>query len=195
MSGVCLSEDAITLQGVGRFCSFMAQSIAYDPRTSTKKGYFLDPVLDHAGRFLSPNCIHFSYKLDFIDIYREIWCWTGRGGAQQRGLKGGGHKRGHRIFFIHRIAILTPLDSSYPWSVENTLKYLPRTDFCHFFLIIKYFVWKVSIKILKHFPFEVLWRLNWMRKTFCFSEVKFIIQIKFILIQQKSNQNSSRTFE
>ncbi len=32
---------AITFDGVGRSCSFMARSIAYDPRTPTTKGFFL----------------------------------------------------------------------------------------------------------------------------------------------------------
>ncbi len=40
MSGV----DAITFHGVGRSCSFMARSIAYDPRTPTTEGIFLGPV-------------------------------------------------------------------------------------------------------------------------------------------------------
>ncbi len=50
---------AFTASGVGRSCSFMAQSIAYDLSTSTKKGLFLGPILDHAGRFWSPNSFVF----------------------------------------------------------------------------------------------------------------------------------------
>ncbi len=41
-----LSVDATAFHGVGRLGSFMAQSIAYDPRTWTKEGIFFGPVLD-----------------------------------------------------------------------------------------------------------------------------------------------------
>jgi hypothetical protein len=46
----CIHGVAPLLPGVNRSCSFMTQSIAYDPWTSTKKDFFLEPVLDHAVR-------------------------------------------------------------------------------------------------------------------------------------------------
>ncbi len=44
------SVIAITFDGVGRLGSFMARSIAYDPRTSVTEGFFLGPVLAPRGR-------------------------------------------------------------------------------------------------------------------------------------------------
>ncbi len=72
--------DAITASGVGRSCSFMAQSIAYDPRTSTKKGFFSRPVLAPRGGPEAQFPLYFPYKVNFYN-YREAWCWTGRGGG------------------------------------------------------------------------------------------------------------------
>jgi hypothetical protein len=46
MSGV---RAATTFQGVDRSCSFMARSIAYDPRTLTTEEIFLGPVLAPRG--------------------------------------------------------------------------------------------------------------------------------------------------
>ncbi len=41
------SVIATTFRGVSRFCSFMAQSIAYGPRSWTKKGIFLTGPSPH----------------------------------------------------------------------------------------------------------------------------------------------------
>ncbi len=54
---------AITASEVGRSCSFMAQSIAYDPRTSTKKGFFSGPVLAPWGGVWSSISLVFRKKL------------------------------------------------------------------------------------------------------------------------------------
>ncbi len=51
LSGVCLSFLATTSHGVGRSCSFMARSIAYDPKTSVTEGFFFG---DPRGRAWSP---------------------------------------------------------------------------------------------------------------------------------------------
>ncbi len=57
----CLVSDveAITFHGVGRSCSFMARSIAYDPRTSVAEVFFLGPVLAPRGRAWSPFSLYF----------------------------------------------------------------------------------------------------------------------------------------
>jgi hypothetical protein len=41
----CPSVTASSLQGIDRSCPFMAQSIAYGPKTCLKKDNFLGPVL------------------------------------------------------------------------------------------------------------------------------------------------------
>jgi hypothetical protein len=41
--------EVITFDGVGRLGSFMARSIAYDPRTLIPKGFFFGPVLAPRG--------------------------------------------------------------------------------------------------------------------------------------------------
>ncbi len=56
---------ATTFQGVDRACSFMAQSIAYDPRAWTKEGFFFGPILAPTGGIRSPNSIHFHMKIRF----------------------------------------------------------------------------------------------------------------------------------
>ncbi len=68
LSGVRLSVLATTFHGVGRSCSFMARSIAYDPRTSVTEGFFLGPVLAPRGRAWSPFSLVFH---TFSVAYRE----------------------------------------------------------------------------------------------------------------------------
>ncbi len=63
---------ATTFQGVDRSCSFMAQSIAYDPRAWTKEGFFFKPILAPTGGVRSPNSIHFHIKIRFYWYLRRI---------------------------------------------------------------------------------------------------------------------------
>ncbi len=81
-------------------CSFMASSIAYDPRTSVTEGFFLGPDLAPRGRAWSPFSLVFHKEIDFIAIYGGLRgrCWIeGRGserGVAKRGrAKGGGVSR------------------------------------------------------------------------------------------------------
>jgi hypothetical protein len=55
------SVTASSLRGIDRSCPFMAQSIAYDPRTWTKEGIFFGPVLGPVGGVRSSNPFVFSY--------------------------------------------------------------------------------------------------------------------------------------
>jgi hypothetical protein len=58
---------ATTSYGIGQSCSFMARSIAYDPRTWTKKGNFLGPVLAPRGRAWSPFSLVFhTFSVTYI---------------------------------------------------------------------------------------------------------------------------------
>ncbi len=89
MSAFCLSVCpsvflATTFQGVDRSCSFMAQSIAYDPRAWTKEGIFLKLILAPTRGVRSLNSIHFHMKIRFYWYLRRlwVWCWTGWGGGQ-----------------------------------------------------------------------------------------------------------------
>jgi hypothetical protein len=61
MSALCpvSGVDAITSHGVGRSRSFVARSIAYDPRTLTTEGIFLGSVLAPRGRAWSPFSLVF----------------------------------------------------------------------------------------------------------------------------------------
>jgi hypothetical protein len=63
---------ATTFQGVDRSCSFMAQSIAYDPRAWTKEGNFFRPILAPTGGVRSLSSIHFHMKIRFYWYLRRV---------------------------------------------------------------------------------------------------------------------------
>ncbi len=63
---------ATTFQGVDRSFSFMAQSIAYDPRAWTKEGIFFKPILAPTGGVQSLNSMHFHMKIRFYCYLRRV---------------------------------------------------------------------------------------------------------------------------
>jgi hypothetical protein len=131
MSGV----DAITSHGVGRSRSFVARSIAYDPRTLTTEGIFLGPVLAPSG---GPEVL---FPLYFIPSQSRIFSvpyFFSRVPGKRRekpkktkknGKIGKRREKGSQNIKACRI--------------QNTLKLRPRNDFHHFF----YFFHKTKKKL------------------------------------------------
>ncbi len=70
---VCPSvRRATTFYGVDWLGSFMARSIAYDPRAWTKEGIFFGPILAPVGGVWSPNSIHYHIKIRFYWYLRRV---------------------------------------------------------------------------------------------------------------------------
>jgi hypothetical protein len=63
--------NATTFHGVDRSCSFMAQSIAYDPRAWTKEGIFFKTDPSPHGRGPKSKFHTFSYENKILLVFKK----------------------------------------------------------------------------------------------------------------------------
>ncbi len=105
ISALCLSVASViatTSHGVGRSRSFVARSIAYDPRTLTTKDFFIffGPVLAPRG---GPEILFLLYFFG-----GQKWAWPKRSVVNK--------ERGQKWASVSRVSQPRTLSAAYPFS-------------------------------------------------------------------------------